>query len=320
MSRVLEGLRLSELARCPRQCAMRGLVEPSEPPERAKRWMARGQMFGYYAYLQFADRYGKDQVQREVEIDWGLGTGHADLYVIPERLIVEVVSSTSPDAIVGAKIRQARQYLHFHPEAESAAVFVINPSDLDREDLIPVVLRPEDIAEIEADVQAVRDALAGGELPPCVAVSPSECRHSLFCSFTEQAWQGWEPPEPLSSDDPELGELVRALYDAKRDERATAAELDARRSLRTEIEQRLAILDVPAGRDVEVAGLKLRRTVVKGRETFSLSTAKKSGVWTPVDDERFGPFCKVGSASERWSVDRASGATADLDFGEAAPF
>ena len=319
-TRVLEGLRLSELARCTKMCALRGLgAEPTEPTDKAKRWLARGQMFGFYAYQQFAERYGADNIEREREIPWPLGTGHADVYVKPENLIVEVVSSTSPAGVIDGKIRQARQYLHYDEEAESAAVFIINPADLDREDLIPIILRPEDAAEIESDVAAVQAAVEGGPLPECVASSPTECKHSCFCSFTAEAWAGWEPPQPLSSTDPELAGLAREYYEAKREERTAAANADLLKSARQEIEQRLADLGVEPGHDIEVAGLRLRRTRVKGSQTFSFSRAKKAGIWTPAHDDLFGPFCKVGSGFDRWMVDRV-GDTPDLDFGSEAPF
>lgn len=320
-TRVLEGVRLSELARCARQCALRGLnAEPRQPTEREQRWLSRGQLFGFYAYQQFRERYG-DEVKREVEIPWPLGTGHADIHVPSENLIVEVVSSVSPAGIIAGKMKQARLYLHFNTVgAEQAAVYVIDPSSLDREDLYPVVLRDEDREGIEAEVAAVQAALNGGPLPDCAAATPDECRHSCFCAFTAQAWEDWQPPDPAISDDPELAEAVRELYEAKRQEQTAKAVADEKKSARHEAEQRLGLLGVEPGRDLLVAGLKVRRTLVKGRETFSLAAARSSGVWGPGHDEVFGPFLKVGAGSERWSVDRAGEETPDLEFGVEAPF
>lgn len=277
---------------------------------------------GWYAAEQFRERYGRDQVEREREIDWGLGTGHADVYVKSEKLIVEVVSSTSPAGIFAAKVRQARQYLHFDPEAEKAAVYVIDPSDLDREDLIPIVLSQADRDEIDRDVQAVKAALDGGPLPECCASSPTECRRSYLCSFTDAAWEGWEPPAAVDlSEDTEAVGAAEKLYAVRVRRQRRKADDDADDQEQRELQARLADIGLVPGLDYLLGGVKLKRTVCQGRETFSYSMAKKAGL---VDGELLAPFVKVGQPYERWSVTRTEASRGTLglgdEFGEDAPF
>lgn len=319
-TRVLEGVRLSELARCPRACALRGRgAEPAEPTDRQRRWMTRGQLFGAYAAIQFERKYGLQNVEREREVPWPLGTGHADLYIRPEKLLVEVVSSTSPDGILPAKIRQVRRYLHFDPEAERAAVYVINPADLDREDLIPVELRQEDIEEIEAEVAAVHAALDGGDLPDCSARTPAECRFAKFCGFTDLAWDGWTPPPPLElAADPDVVALLAEWLACRNFEREIGAEVDEKNTRRKEVQALLAEHGIEPGDEYAVGGFSVKRSVRSGRETFSLARARSSGAWTPAHDEAFAPFLKIGDPSEVWTVTKVG--DTDLEFGDEAPF
>lgn len=325
--RELTGIRWSEMARCPRAAALRGLgAEPAEASAKARRYRARGQLFGAYAWQQFAARYGATDVERERVILWPLNRengGHADVYVRSEKLLIEVVSSTSPDSILPAKIKQVRGYLHFDPEATKAAVYVINPSDLDREDLIPVVLHSGHIKEIARDIAAVQTALDGGPLPDCPCQSSMECRHS-FCSFTEQAWEGWTPPptEQIAADK-ELVSLCARWNTLSRDERQLRGQADALHGSRKDVEAELGARSITPGLPYEVGEtFRLKRTVVAGRETFSRARAAAAGIWTEADDDRFGPFVKIGSPSERWQVEQLdkTGVPYDDDFGEEPPF
>lgn len=319
-TRVLEGMRLSELARCPRACALRGLgAEPSEPTDRQRRWMSRGQIFGAYAAIQFEQFHGKQNVEREREVPWPLGTGHADVYIRPEKLLIEVVSSTSPDSIIDSKINQVRRYLHFDPDAERAAVYVINPADLDREDLIPVELRPEDVQEIEAEIAAVEEALSGGPLPDCSARTPAECKHARFCAFTNVAWDGWAPPPPTElASDPDVVALLVEWAACKQIERELGVEVDAKSQRRKEIQRLLADHGLEPGQEYGVGGFSVKRSVRLGRETFSLARARSSGTWSPAHDEVFAPFLKVGEPSEVWAVEKVGDVA--VDFGDEAPF
>jgi len=314
MTRKLTGLRLSELARCPRMCALRGLGhEPAEPSPRGRRYQTRGQMFGYYAFQQFRERY--PDAQREVEITWPLGTGHADIYLPSEKLLIEVVSSTSPNEIFPAKMKQVRCYLLYHPEANSAAVYVINPSDLDREALLPVILRPEDVTEIAADVAMVEAALDGGPLPPCSAATPSDCEHSLFCPFAGVAWEGWEPPPLPEANSVDAVLLASRYYRAKRAEgEARGGTSEAERE-RKELEAELAAV-FPLGKTAS-GPFVVSRTQVNRKGTFNLDAARAAGV---SDEDLLGPFIKPGANYETWRIEREKDAPLPAaDFGE-VPF
>lgn len=324
MSAVLTGVRLSELAKCPRMCSLRAIgAEPEEIAPEWQRYFTRGHLFEQYVYEQYAAEHGRENVRRQIIVDWPLGQGHADMYVRPRRELIEVKSTTAPDgAIFDSAVKQVRFYKHFYQPAKRAGVYLVNPSDLRREDFIPIKVTPSDVDEIVALVRMVETAIEtdGEELPACSAENPAQCKR-LGCPFTAQAWEGWEPPtETLVGD--EASALVIALEELKRDYRKFSAEADERKKGYALVQEQLAALGVQPGKDYLVAGRKLRRIVAAESESFSLAKARTAGGWTADDDERFSPFLKPRAGSERWSIDRVSDAAVASaeDFGEEPPW
>jgi hypothetical protein len=320
---VLEGVRLSELARCPRMCALRAVGAEPEPiaPE-WQRFFTRGQLFEHYVAELYAAEDGRENVRRQLVVRWPLGEGHADIYRTVRRELIEVKSTTAPDgAIFETAVRQVRLYKHFFTPAKRAGVYLVNPSDLRREDFIPVTVSSSDTDEIVSLVRSVETAIEsdGAELPPCSAENPAQCRR-LGCAFTAQAWEDWQPPT-VELEGEEAAALVISREELKRDYRKFCAEADERKKGYSLVQTRLAEIGVEPGRDYLIAGRKLRRIVSAESDSFSLAKARTAGSWNGHDDERFAPFIKPRAGSERWSVDRIKdGEPSGDDFGKEAPF
>ena len=307
--------RASEWALCPRCCACRVAgLEPAEPTDRQMRYMRRGQLFELYVAEQFKERYGAENVETQREIRWPLGVGHADIYLRPEKLLVEVFSTTGGN--FDRKIKQVKLYLYFDPEAEQAAVYVVDPSTLEREDVFPVQLTDTDRGEIELELHALlavknagemrketvfADALLShtgfGSLPPCVFDRPTEC-YFAGCAFTDAAWANWQDQFTFLSDDGLLP-LVTDLVDANERLRGAEREVASYREAANAHKDALARAGLESGRDYLIGPFKVRRTVVGPRHTFSLATARKAGFELP---EHLQPFVKVGEGHERITI------------------
>ena len=323
----LTGARLSALSRCPRQAAYTALgAEANSPSDQMERYFARGRVFEEYVVRQFEAKYpGGVETQRE--IPWPLGVGHADIYIPQEKLLVEVVSTVAPTgAILGFKIEQVKLYLHFDEEAERAAVYVVNPSDLRREDLLPVKLTDEDRMRIETEVAEVEAGIANysegpDALPTCCASSPDDCRFGHMCSYTDLAWADWEPP--AAEDVPEEAvELLMRLAAKDRAYKAAEANTSGYKHERDEIREALLPLLEP-GVEYVAGGVSVKLTQVKGRETFRLAPARTAGAITPGIEEALQPWISVGEPSVRWTlnVDDTAGLDAySDDYGDEPPF
>lgn len=323
MNTVLTGTRLSELSRCSRMCALRAIGAPAGDIDPVwERYFARGNLFEFYVYQQYAAEHGKENVQRQIPIPWPLGEGHADLLIVPRDELIEVKSTATPDGpIFDMAVMQVRLYKHFSGH-KRAGVYLVNPSDLKREDFIPVKVSSSDEDEIVELVRSVERAVEtdGAELPACVCDGPGACRR-LGCQFTDVAWDGWEQPEPtpLDDSDGEVAALVQSLYELKRDYKQFNAEAEERKRGYALVQARLAEIGLDPGRDYLINGFKVRRVVTAGSESFSLAKAVKSGNFSEADYERFSFAISPRSGSERWMVDRVSDG-APTDFGTEAPF
>ena len=320
---TLTGARWSLAARCARAGAFSALgTEEPEPDVQTRRYFARGRMFEGYVAAQLIAKYGAEDIERQRVIPWGDGwEGHADAYIRSERTLVEVFSTVAPRGIgVEDKMLQVAGYLLHDPEAERAQVYVVNPSDLSCEDVYPVVLTDERREEVESIVAAIRRAVEtnGDEMPPCSKALPTACRYS-GCPYSEIAWEGWEPPAAVEFDGPEVQKTALRLWQADTAKKRAKKEADALEEECRELQRQLGAAGIPTGK-VKVGAVEFQRTPVAGRETFSMSMARKAGLWTPAHDDYFGSCLKVGEPHERWSVKRVDGEDFDLDFGEVPPF
>ena len=318
--------RWSAASKCARWAAL-GLLgaEPAEPTARQQRLWRRGRQLGSDRAQQLEERFGAENVIREKAVPWPakglpLGELHVDAFVIPEKLSVEVKSSTSPESILDSAITQLAGEMHFDPESENGALMIVDPTGYEDDILVPVLLTEDLIARVEEIAADVAAAAKGGSLPDCSCASPGGCR-MLGCPFTDEAWKDWSPPDPRALDG-EAAQLVSALYWAKQAKARQKAQLDEVDEQYRKICARLLDLGIEAGMDYMVGPLKLRRVAVAGRETFSLTTARKAGVLDESTLTLLEPFIRVGEPHDRWYVDRVGDGeviATEEDFGE-TPF
>jgi hypothetical protein len=167
---------------------------------------------------------------------------------------------------------------------------------------------------VEERVTAVAAAAHGGALPECVAETPAACRFGKFCPFTDQAWQGWEPPATVFLGDGEIAGLAAGLYVAERAWKSAQGEEQALKEERDEARAQLRDVLEP-GVLYEAGGVQVRRTLIRARVTYDIPTALSAGI---VTEELLIPFRRVGAESERWRVERV-GELAAVDYGE-CPF
>lgn len=304
--------RASELARCPRMCALRMRGEtPVEHDEMTRRYFARGHLYSDYVCRQLEAKHGKDNVLREVEVEWPLGTGHADAFVIPDALLVEVKSTVTPtlsSPMFDMAVEQLRIYLRYYDPAEQAALILINPSDLSSEQVFQVGLAEGDVDRIDAVVELI----AAGELPERVCAKPSQAKGRL-CDFAVPCFEGWEPDDYAVNESPAVVAAARRLYEAKQKIAAGKGELREAEEEKKAAEGELAdLVDVGA---TATGPWLVTRTHVRRQPTFSVKAALAAGY----PAESLERFMQPGAEYDTWRVDKATTPT-DIDFGDDAPF
>jgi hypothetical protein len=312
--------RWSSAAKCSRQGAYGLLgVEPGETDDRTRRLWVRGKQLGAYVADSFAAKYGEQNIVREKAVPWPAGILHQDVFVIPERAAVEVKSTNSPASILDAALMQLAGEVHFDPDADHGLLVLVNPSDLEME-FVPFVLNDEWVERVEKTADEVMRAGAsrGQTLPERVCGKPSDGR-GRFCPFIEHCFEGWVPPEVEPVTDPAIIELVGEWIAAKQEYRRHKGDEETAHETYKEVEAKLNEYGFQAGRDYQAGPYVFRRISVKGRETFQLARARKSGMWTPGDDDRFADFVTIGEPSERYDAHRDGGNIVEADFGD-VPF
>lgn len=308
-------IRASEMARCVRMAALRGRgAEQQEYDEQTRRFFARGHLYTDYVCRQLEAKHGKENVLREVEIEWPLGIGHADAYLPHEKLLVEIKSTVSPSTsspMFDMAVAQLRFYLRFHPEATSGALYLVNPSDLSGEDVFVVNLSDEDVYAIDGAVADVQIALASDTLPERICSKPGQGRGRL-CPFVEACFEGWVAPEPEEVVDPEAVDAASRLAAIKTAERPLKEQLAALEEGKKEAQADLAEL-VEVGESL-VGPWLVKRTHISRSPSFSLKAAQAAGFPT----DALGEYMKPGAEYDTFVVKRAD-TTGEIDFGE-VPF
>lgn len=325
--RRLQGrARWSHAARCNSgRMAALGLLgaEPAPLTERQRGRFQRGKDAQRYVGQQFEEKYGAANIEHERAVPWPTGNGslpigelHEDIYVASEKLIIEVKSSEQVDGIFDSALLQVKGQLHFDKEAEMGALMFVD-RDYQQTDMFPVVLTDDDREEIEGIAAAVVEAGKTGELPPRICGKPGDGVQHM-CPFITQCFEGWQPdPEEQRPDiEPLVAEAYlakRALDEAKRQLKPLEERWDAARAALEETE-------LPAGREVLSGQVLVKRTAVAGSERFSLSKAKKLGLFTESDGERFSSVISLTSGHSRFSLEKVGDEPMDLGFGDEAPF
>jgi hypothetical protein len=312
--------RWSMACRCPRMAsyALRG-TEPQEPTDRQRRIMARGRMIGEWMAGRFMKKYGIDNVIAEKPVLWPangdlpVGELHTDIFVAPERMAVEVKSTTDPNSLRDSALTQLAGEVHFDPDADKGLLVIVDPIDLE-EELTPFRLTDDTRDEVEAIARQVVEAGTTGELPARVCEKPSDgfARH---CPFIDVCFADWEPPFPTPVDDEEVRGLVyqAAGHKHSRDtlqERVDEADAAYRRDL-----ARLAERIEPG--DYQIGTFKVRRTEVKGRTTYRIPAAIKAGI---VSQELLAPFVRIGEPHDRWSIEGTFTGLEPDDYDDSIPF
>lgn len=318
--------RWSHAARCNTgRMAALGLLgaEPTAVTERQAGRFQRGKDAQRYIGQQFETKYGTDDIEHERPVPWPTGNGqlpigelHEDIFIRSEKMIVEVKSSEHVDGIFDSALLQVKGQLHFDPEAEIGALMFVD-RDYQQTDVFPIVLTDDDREEIETIAANVVHAGTTGELPPRVCAHPGE-GVSHMCPFISQCFEGWEPP--ADEERPDIAPLVSEAYLAKRDLDVAKAEL---KPLEERWDEARAALDeaaLPAGTGVLAGGVMVKRTAVAGSERFSLSKARKLGLFTENDAERFSSVISLSEGHSRFSFDRVQGEDLEHGFGDEAPF
>lgn len=298
---ALRGARLSTLARCVRQCAYTALDAPrDEAPMDMTTYFARGHLFNHYVGQQLRAKHGKDAVRSEVDIPWPLGVGHAD-HVVNGMLAVEVVSTVTPSPhTFGFKARQLKSYMHFGGYSDGA-VYVIDPSSLKREDVLPIKLTDEDREEIDMNTKLVGVAVDLGRAMetnsptflPRVCRKPSDARGYL-CQYASTCFADWEAPPATVNDTEDARRAALDLYQAKQRERNLNAQLKVAEANKQKAAAELGEL-LPAGEFVTVGPFQVR---IRG--PYTRTTIKKelrdSGLLSP---DLLDPYV---SESDPWYV------------------
>jgi hypothetical protein len=318
--------RWSLVAKCPRWAALGALgTPPADIDDATQRRFRRGKRLGQMIGQDFIDRYGADNVQLERPFAWPAGVGHGDIYVKPDRMAIEVKTSTSPDSMIDDALIQVAGAILYDGDVDLGGLYLIGPT-LDEERLFPVRLTDELQQVVEERTLGVIRALQtkGDDLPPCVCANPGSC-YGKGCQYTQVAWEGWErdvPPVELGG---EVAVLAREVFELdQRCKAAKAAHSDVDGELR-EARAKLRPLLEP-GVDYLADGLKLKITHVAPAPSIDVRTAIKAGAVDEELLERLVPFEKPRAAYDRWNLSQVAPAkngkptVAAESFGDEVPF
>jgi hypothetical protein len=268
-------------------------------------------------------KFGADNIIRQKPVPWpanGLPVGelHTDAFVISEGMPWEIKSHADGEPAEFDYVQLAGQ-IHFDPDAtKDAGVLAIVDRNLKRE-YLPVVLTDDLVEQVESIAADVVKTARTGELADRVCSKPADGR-ARMCPFVHTCFADWTPPDPLdlSGDVAVLALEVMHAQNLKREATRVFETVEAEYK---ELSGQLAEHELEAGREYVGAGVKVKRTAFPDSERFSLSKAKKSGAWTMLDDERFGPFVTSSGAHNRWAIEQTGPVTLDdEDFGDEAPW
>jgi hypothetical protein len=306
-------------------------AEPAEPDDRTKRLWRRGRQLGADVANDFAARYGDDQVVIEKAIPWPkndlpIGELHTDVFVKPEKMAVEVKSSTSPASILDDAITQLGGEIFFDQDAEVGCLAIVDPTGFRDTELLPVLMTDELQERVESIAAQVVIASRGGEMPARVCQKPSDGR-GKFCPFVDICFSDWQRPDPINLDD-DVATLAIQFKVAQDDERAARAVVDEKEKRRKELGQQLSEWELEPGVEYAGGGVRVKRTAFPDSLKMSYTKASKAGVftspiWTPNHEALIAPFVNASGGHDRWAVSIIGPVTVgdgSEDFGDVAPW
>jgi hypothetical protein len=323
MTETLTGIRPSLWARCVTAAVFQGRgADEAEPETEAREWFFRGHVFEEIVMRQIEAKHGKENVQRQVVIPIpGIGEGHADGYLIPEKALIEIKSTVAayPNSdTFQFGVEQLRRYLAYHGEAEKGYLYMVDPSRMKPADVYTVVLTDEDRERIEGERKYVADgaeredvmlASHGDEWRPCTR--PSQAR-SRLCPFADVCFEGWQHEPAAEITEAQALDAASRLHAIKTEKRQHAAAIRA-------LEEGERAAQAELGEYVEpgeaiVGPYAVKRTHVVMQPKFSVRAYEAAG--NEMDD--LADYFTAGSEYDKWTVGKAEQA-GDTDFGE-APF
>jgi hypothetical protein len=284
-------------------------------------YLFRGRVFEEIEVRRLEAHYGRENIVRQPAFDWGFGEeGHSDAFILPERELVEVKSTTTPtlsSPMVDMSIEQLRLAIRFyeHPEvgkAKRGLLLMLDPNRQAPADVIPVMLTDEDVARQDEAIAALRASIAGGDLPERVCARPSQARGRL-CAFAEPCFEGWEEPAPGHAHDPELVDLVSRLVGIRNRKRPLKVEIDEIEEEERELKLRISE-DLAEGETI-VGPFEVKLTQVKRAPKFQEKLAKAAGFPMATLEEFYTP----GAEYPLVTISSADEPT-EIDYGDEAPF
>lgn len=320
---TLTGIRPSLWARCVTAAVFQGRGEPeAEHAPEAAEWFFRGHVFEEIVMRQIEAKHGKENVQRQVVIPIpGIGEGHADGYLIPDKALIEVKSTVAayPNSdTFQFGVEQLRRYIAYHPEAEKGYLYMVDPGRMKPADVYTVVLTDEDRANIDLERRYIEDAvsdrsdgLAKHSDPWRPCTRPSQAR-SRLCPFAVTCFDGWEPPDAAQVTETQALDAVSRLHAIKTEKAQLAAQASALEEGEKKAQAELAEYVEPG--DAIVGPFTVKRTHVVMQPRFSVRAFEAAGH----SIEPLAEYFTEGSEYDKWTVKQADQA-GDIDFGE-APF
>ena len=304
-------VRASEVARgCDRMSVLRALGSDSAEPDGEQReWFSRGHLFENYVGQQLIRKHGADNVVRQPSFEHPLGVGHSDFLIIPERLLVEVKSTqagTLSTPVFENGVEQVRIAVHFHPDADQGALYMINPSTLRPADVFRVVNTPEDDERIDATFARIAALIEAESLPDRVCVKPGNAR-GMFCGFAGPCFDGWEPPAPGEIDDPAVLAAASRLATITAEERTHNAAIQSLEEGKRAAKSELAAV-LPDKGETIVGPFTIKTWPVLGRVTVNAKALAAAGI----DPS---PFVTIGEGRTEVRVAQAD-SPGDIDYGD----
>ena len=297
----LTGPRLSGLMMgCARRTYYEAIGAEAEPHDaRTLRIFRRGHAVEAAIVKELADELKADgrRLQRQVNIPWPrsepVGTGHADVFIPREKLIVEI-TSTAGGALAKRKAMQSAAYAYQHGRAQAAAVLSIDPSTFE-EHLYPINVDAL-VPEIDRLMGLFTDGLKAHEPPPRACVTPLDPL-ARMCPFARTVcfpdWQSPPPDELLAT--PALRHAARMMKDRQDDIRLNekdTAELAEKRDANRELLEPY----MPRDEYVQVGDVDVKVIEVQGRQSFDFAAAAAAGV----DLSAVEAFINRGDPHLRW--------------------
>lgn len=283
-----------------------------------KVWVDSGPTYWLPPELQ-ADTIESADAVAEQRVQWPAGVGHCDLYIRETRTIVEVLSSAhASEEMRRSKLLQAVLYVEHHPDAENAALIVLNPSDFteERTVLVPTSrLYTNLVEEMHVRIQTVIEWEHEGTIPARVCAKPSEAR-SHFCRHAEYCFTGWEAPplEQIASSE-ELLTATATFEETKRARSELASQDKVLERTQKDAQAVMEAAGLPAKHPVQVGPYRVTRTAVQRQPTFDWSRAESAGVFEP---GLYGEFFKPGASYSTFQAERVD--HSGSEYGEEAPW